>query len=217
MHFDPYGIRFGGCNAKGDLNIWKFDPSVSDISPYIFIENCHNGSITDFTFLDSPNLLASVGTNSTPTLSLWDLLLPLECSCIRSFDNLESAGIIAYCKSLNVLCIGSQKGKITRIDLRTNKVLDVTDAHSTGIKSLIISGNLLYSGSRNGEVKVWDLNQMTDGHHYTLGTHNIGHHVDAPSLLAAVNHKNFDMHLLGDSGYLATIFEKTFAIWEQPQ
>ncbi len=210
VHFDPYGIRFGGCNAKGDLNIWKFDHSLSDMAaPYIFIENCHSSSITDFTFLNSPNLLASIGTNSTPTLSLWDLLLPLDSSCIRSIDNLESVGVIEYCESLNILCIGSQKGKITRIDLRTNRVLDVTDAHATSIKSLFISGKFLYSGSRNGQVKVWDLTRMDS---VDLGTHN---HTDAASLLTSVTLKNFDMHLIGD-GYLATTFEKTVAIWEQP-
>lgn len=217
VHFDPHGIRFGGCNSKGDLNIWKFDHSLSDTSPYIFIENCHSSSITDFTFLNSPNLLASIGTNSTATLSFWDLLRPVGSSCIRSIDNLESVGVICYSESLNLVCIGSQRGKITRIDLRNNKVLDVTDAHSTSIKSMIASGKWLYSGSRHGEVKVWDLTQMqSEDHNYDLGSHNPGHHTDAASILTAVSHKNFDMHFLGDSGYLATAFEKTVAIWDHP-
>ena len=217
VHFDPFGIRFGGCNSKGDLNIWKFDNSLSDMSPYIFVDNAHASSITDFTFVNSPNILASIGMNSTPSVCLWDFLQPIESGRTCIIDNLESLGILTYCKSSNLICIGGQKGKITRIDLRTLKVLDVIEAHSTAIKSLIVSGNMLFSGSRYGEVKVWDLTQMESvGHHYNLGSHNpTGHHTEASSLLG-ISQKNFDMHLLGDPGYLATTFEKTVAIWEQP-
>lgn len=185
------------------------------MSPHTFIENCHSSSITDFAFLNSPNLLASVGMNSTPTLCLWDLLRPLDSACIHTIDNLESVGVITYCESRNLLCIGSHKGKITRVDLRTLKVLDVIDAHSSSIKSLIVSGNMLYSGSRYGDVKVWDLSQMeSESHHYNLGTHNAAsHHADAASLLT-VTQKNLDIHIVGDA--LASTFEKTIAIWEQP-
>ena len=216
VHFDPYGIRLGGCNSKGDLNIWKFD-NVSDMKPHIFIDNAHSSSISDFSFLNSPNLIASNGMNSSPSLCLWDLLLPLESACVFSMDNLDSCGVMTYCNSLNLLCIGGQKGKIITVDLRSKKILHLTQAHSVGIKSLIVSGCMLYSGSRSGEVKAWDLTQMESvGHHFNLGTHIIpGHYSDAALILGG-SHKNFDMHLLGDAGYLATSYEKTLSIWEQP-
>ena len=61
--FDPYGTRFGACDMKGDLRLWKFDASQDSLRPSIKL-NCHSAVANDFVFLNSSTLLATAGVSN---------------------------------------------------------------------------------------------------------------------------------------------------------
>ena len=60
VHFDPFGIRFGAVDTKGDLPIWKFE-GLDDLKPCRTLKQLHHGALTDFCFLETPNVVATVG------------------------------------------------------------------------------------------------------------------------------------------------------------
>lgn len=64
VHFDPFGIRFGGADSKGDLSVWRFDGS-NDAAPQRVLKSHYSGGLNDFTYLDSPNMLATTGMSGT--------------------------------------------------------------------------------------------------------------------------------------------------------
>lgn len=64
-HFDPYGSKFAGADTRGDLHIWKFDAYPEAMRPGITLRDCHQGPITEFTFLESSSVIATAGMSST--------------------------------------------------------------------------------------------------------------------------------------------------------
>jgi hypothetical protein len=64
LHFDPFGIRLGGAEAKGDLHLWKCE-DVSQVSLLKTLKSTHSNGLYDFCFLNSPNVIATSGMSST--------------------------------------------------------------------------------------------------------------------------------------------------------
>ena len=61
--FDPFGVRFGATDTRGELHLWKFDSSLSGQHPSQTIQ-CNSAITNDFTFLNSGTLLATAGVSS---------------------------------------------------------------------------------------------------------------------------------------------------------
>ncbi|KAI8913148.1 RAVE protein 1 C terminal-domain-containing protein [Powellomyces hirtus] len=74
--FDPFGVRFGASDSKGDVYLWRFDASADASRPAMVVP-CHSSFTNDFTFLNSSSLLATAGVSTNnQNVCLWDTLLP---------------------------------------------------------------------------------------------------------------------------------------------
>ena len=171
-HFDPYGAKFGGSDSRGDMHIWKFDSSPSSIRPAITLNQCHNGAINDFTFLNSSSILATAGmSTANMNVAIWDTLMPPEKARIQGFV-IGEAGIasLAFSSRHNLLFAGGKKGTICKNYILMIDVMDIRNdlslvnsfvAHDNLIKSISINmdTNTLLTGSTQGDLKV--INQLT--------------------------------------------------------
>lgn len=63
-HFDPFGVRFGAADTKGDLFMWRFDTAQSALRPALILRQCHLGPVNDFVFMNSTTTLATAGIST---------------------------------------------------------------------------------------------------------------------------------------------------------
>lgn len=83
IDFDPFGSRFGACDTRGNLMLWKFGSSSKSLLPFKDIK-CHSSSCNDFCFLKSSTVLATVGSSSSGgSVAMWDTLLPPDKAKIK--------------------------------------------------------------------------------------------------------------------------------------
>jgi WD40 repeat protein len=157
--FDPYGAKFGGSDTRGDLHIWKFDPTPAALRPCLHLQHCHHGAINDFCFMDSSSVLATAGISTNHmNVAVWDTLLPSSKNRVTQFQ-VGEAGMTAllYSARHNLLIAGGKKGMIYVMDMRQNlQVVNSFQAHETIVKGMSINemNNTLLSGSSSGEIKV---------------------------------------------------------------
>ncbi|KAI8924605.1 hypothetical protein BC831DRAFT_464821 [Entophlyctis helioformis] len=83
-HFDPFGVRFGAGDSRGDVHIWRFDSNPAALRPAITLRQCHVGPVSDFVFMNSTTTLATAGVSSNHlNVSVWDTLVPPSKSKIK--------------------------------------------------------------------------------------------------------------------------------------
>jgi hypothetical protein len=161
--FDPYGAKFGGSDTRGDLHIWKFDPTPAALRPCLHLQHCHHGAINDFCFMNSSSVLATAGiSTNNMNVAVWDTLLPSSKNRVTQFQ-VGEAGMTAllYSARQNLLIAGGKKGMIYVMDMRQNlQVVNSFQAHETIVKGMSINemNNTLLSGSSSGEIKVAHIN-----------------------------------------------------------
>ncbi|KAI8899668.1 WD40-repeat-containing domain protein [Globomyces pollinis-pini] len=164
-HFDPYGAKFAGADSRGDVHIWKFDAAPSSIRPCLTLRQCHQGTISDFTFLNSSSILATAGLSANSmNICIWDTLLPPSRARVKSFQ-VGEAGIksILYSAEHNILVAGGRKGNIFVLDMRQDiSLLNTFPAHESMITSIALDrqSNLICSGSSRGKIKLFDINAL---------------------------------------------------------
>ncbi|KAJ3225333.1 regulator of (H+)-ATPase in vacuolar membrane [Clydaea vesicula] len=163
IRFDPFGARFGACDSKGDLYLWKFDFCPQSLIPYKSF-NCHSSLCHDFSFLSSSTVLATAGLSMNfNNVCIWDTLLPPSKSKIKAFAVNETGSYsLVYSKRHNLIFSGGKKGDIAVIDVRQRQCMFSFPAHLKTIKTLCIdqSSGSLISGATDGLVKVWDIQSM---------------------------------------------------------
>jgi len=163
IRFNTFGTKFTAVDANGSLELWNFEVSQETAKSYQKIQ-CHSKSASDVVFLGSGSLLASAGlSNSKKNVSLWDALMPPTKSRLKGFQTHETgATSLAYLPSTQTLFSGGREGKICIYDVRQCKVMNTFNAHAKNVRSLFVdeARNYLYSGSADGDIKVWNLHTM---------------------------------------------------------
>jgi WD40 repeat protein len=173
-------------------------------------------------------LNASHECHKNASVALWDMLLPNASNRIVSFDDAESAQYVTYSTRNQLLFAGGRKGKISVYDVRACKLLNTLSAHETSVRGLGIAGDhFLVSASKQGELKLWDLNHLqkdatsADVSKWTsqlLGVHeSLSSELGGGKLgVVAVSshHKYFELECIGDRIY--TSHDGTFAQWGLP-
>ncbi|KAJ3101891.1 regulator of (H+)-ATPase in vacuolar membrane [Phlyctochytrium planicorne] len=166
--FDPFGIRFGACDTKGELHLWKFDSSEQALKPALNLA-CNTAITNDFTFLNCSTLLATAGVSTSGNnVALWDTLLPSTKSKVKSFGTESGAYSTVYSGRHNILLVGTKKGDILLFDIRQQTMRKSFHAHASVVKALAIDAenDCLVSGSAGGDVKLWDMTQFEETETY---------------------------------------------------
>ncbi|OAJ38977.1 hypothetical protein BDEG_22865 [Batrachochytrium dendrobatidis JEL423] len=164
-HFDPFGVRFGAADTKGDLFMWRFDTAQSALRPALILRQCHLGPVNDFVFMNSTTTLATAGiSTNNSNVCMWDTLVPPSKSKIKSFQ-IGEAGIssLEYSPRHNLLIVGGKRGYIYVIDVRQGaSVVNTFHAHNHAVKALAIDPitDTLISGSSGGQIKIWDVQAL---------------------------------------------------------
>ncbi|KAI9202400.1 WD40-repeat-containing domain protein [Polychytrium aggregatum] len=170
IRFDPFGVRFGATDTKGDLHLWKFDASSQGLAPTQTL-SCHNGPAYDFRYLSSGSFLATAGSSATSlNVCMWDTLLPQQKQRVKGFTvNEGGSHSLVYSPRHNLVISGGKRGDIAVIDVRQRICLNNYFAHDNTIRTLAIDEerDLLISGSASGEVKIWDLVSFQETHYWT--------------------------------------------------
>jgi WD40 repeat protein len=131
---------------------------------------------------------------------------------IGTVEDVEACQVTSYSDSFQLLFVGGSKGKLSIIDTRQQKLLDSFTAHTQSIKSLSIQGHYLFSCSKGGEIKLWDMSTLgskssTVGK--VLGIHEFGS--DKAGALHLGPQRNVEMKVVEDRVYSS--HEGTFMIW----
>ncbi|KAJ3213069.1 regulator of (H+)-ATPase in vacuolar membrane [Dinochytrium kinnereticum] len=167
--FDPFGIRFGATDAKGELHIWRFDSREQALRPAVGL-SCNSNITNDFTFINCSTLLATAGVSTSGNnISLWDTLLPISKSRIKTFSGVESGAYsIVFSPRHNILLSGTKRGDIMVFDIRQQILRKSFHAHGNTVRTLAIDAenDCLISGSAGGDVKIWDLTQFEETETY---------------------------------------------------
>jgi WD40 repeat protein len=172
LHFSRFGYKFGATDAAGTLTLWRFEASKDSLRPFDVLK-CHSGRATDFTFLDSGSMVATVGTSSQGerSLKVWDLLMPHHESCIYSYvmTNDDPVSII-YSTKYKSIIVGTKRGDIYVFDVRTRSVVHVfnigTNA-SVDALCLDVTEEFFVTGSSEGDVQVWDMKTLSETHRFS--------------------------------------------------
>ncbi|XP_071965576.1 dmX-like protein 2 isoform X2 [Antedon mediterranea] len=161
LHFNVQGNKFGVCDDSGQLCLWQVgmnSPSVT--KPFLTLQ-CHNKTVSDFTFMGSCSLLATAGLSTeNKNVSLWDTLMPKKKACIHGFSCHDGGcPSIAYCPNQQSLITGNKKGEVAIFDIRQRKLRHSFTAHDSGIKCIAVDPNedFFLTGSAEGNIKVWGL------------------------------------------------------------
>ncbi|KAL3894995.1 MAG: hypothetical protein SGPRY_013645 [Prymnesium sp.] len=180
MRVSPCGEQFASIDANGFLCLWRFAGFQSGLDmPLPFTRlHCHSRRGADLCYIGSSVLLASVGHTSgasssgTPSLGLWDVLLPPARAQVASCNAHADGGCcIAYSPETNSIITGGERGDVSIFDLRQRRQRQHWTAHPLAIKSLAVheQASLCFSASADGDVKLWDFDgpeqsEMPCGH-----------------------------------------------------
>ncbi|KPM03004.1 DmX-like protein [Sarcoptes scabiei] len=126
---------------------------------------CHNKTTTDFTFLNSSSLLMVAGHSTDHrNVVLVDTLVPRDRSIVMSFACHEHSGAssIAYAPLNQLLITGGKKGDVFVFDIRQRIEKHHFQAHDSAVKCIALEPNeeFFATGSADGDIKVWSMNQQ---------------------------------------------------------
>ena len=115
----------------------------------------HSMPVYALEYLSGLNMMATGGEDCK--LHLWDIENSTQVSVLPT-QNIK-IGCLCYLKKSEKIAIGFDKGQINLVQVRSNKVVWVHQAHSNFILNLVSieEQNLLFSGSDDGFVKMWKI------------------------------------------------------------
>lgn len=169
MRFDDPGAKFCGCDSTGLAAVWNFELARGaglDRRPVDLIQ-AHSRRCYDVSFLDNGSLIGTAGSGSASSVCVWDLLMPPSSACAAALNLHEgSANSLCHYNEKHLLISGGHKGDICVTDTRTWRCLrTVHNAHRLATRALCISpsGNIIVSGSTDGDIKFWDIENFVTG------------------------------------------------------
>ncbi|XP_018327674.1 dmX-like protein 2 isoform X2 [Agrilus planipennis] len=158
VRFSQHGNKFGVADADGNLSLWQVGLSVNATRPF-FTYQCHNKGITDFVFLGSCSLLATVGHSSeNRNVCIWDSVLPHNKALVHAFTcHDQGANSLVYAPQHQVLVTTGKRGDVCLIDVRSRTIRHRFQAHENAVKCVAIDPHEEYfaTGSADGEIKIW--------------------------------------------------------------
>lgn len=162
LKFSPCGEQFGCIEAGGSLCLWRFQSGADVPLPFSRLQ-CHGRKGADLCFVGSSVVLATVGASAgqaSPSLCVWDVLLPPSQALITSCAaHAEGGNCVLHSPADMSLISGGQKGEVAIFDLRQQRQRQVWNAHTLAARSLAMDGHALFSGSSDGDIKLWDLSR----------------------------------------------------------
>mmetsp|Transcript_6158 Transcript_6158/g.6048 ORF Transcript_6158/g.6048 Transcript_6158/m.6048 type:complete len:232 (-) Transcript_6158:15-710(-) len=161
LSFNSYGDKLGACDDSGNFFLYKFDILPSSFSPQLTMMGSISSKSSAFCFLNLGSVVAVIGSKPRGFISIYDTLVPLSQSLIHT----DSVGgtTLNYISRYQQLIIGEKSGKMTRYDLRMQKVIDKIDSGHDSIKDIVCDPTEITfaTGGKEGLVKIWDSRSFT--------------------------------------------------------
>ena len=182
--FSPNG-RFlaTGC-TEHLVKIWN----TATWDEYATIQD-HQSSIKNVQFSDDSTMLAS--SSDDKLVRIWDVI---QKKAILSFgdigeDSWTYAWSLAFIPKSNLLATGSEDQKVILWDVGTGNKVRVFEGHKHRVYSVISSpdGSVVLSGSKDGIVKVWDVELRKESFSLLMGApvHSLAFSKDGKTLAVA--------------------------------
>lgn len=156
--FNKDGSLLASASQDSTVIIW----SVATGKQYASLENQNPVYCVSFSPTDS----ILVSGSSKGNVEFWDVDSKCRLDILKSKE-LSSINSIAFNSGGSMLAVGGDAvsdyvdAKYVEIwDVRSKKVLHILDGHSDLVRSVAFSpsGQILASGSKDGSVKLWDIN-----------------------------------------------------------
>ncbi len=154
----------------------------------------HKHAIFSFAFNEAENILAVATIQGE--LSLWNT----STHQIISYIPISTQKIRKLLFFKDLLYVASSDGKVIVLDYKKKEILNIVEAHSTGVNALLIwdEKNILFTGGRDAYMKAWDISRE-----YSL-------HLNIP----AHNFAIYNLVFSPDKKYIATASrDKTIKVW----
>ncbi|KAL0477451.1 hypothetical protein AKO1_005697 [Acrasis kona] len=163
LRFSHFGYKFGATDTSGQLTLWRFEANKESLQDFARLQ-CHSSHANGFTFMDSASLVATIGTSANnKNLFVWDLLMPSHDANVYGSAFVDEPSSVLYCSRYNVLLVGTRRGDVTAIDVRTKSVVKSFVAHSGSVlesMTLDMTQEFFLTGCSDGDVKIWDMRAM---------------------------------------------------------
>lgn len=178
LAFALNGNKFASVDGDGHLCIWQATQQVPSRKPFFVgvpppaltapLQNqkCHTKSATDLKFLgQTSSVLVTAGqSQGDMNVALWDTLLPFGRSMVYAFNgHVDGATCVSYFSNTQSIVSGGRHGEVCVWDLRQRQLRATVKAFdSTAVRSMFSDpdSNLLVTGSGEGDIKVWDMNNV---------------------------------------------------------
>ncbi|XP_075155148.1 rabconnectin-3 alpha [Haematobia irritans] len=162
--FSEQGNKFGIGDGDGNLSLWQAG-IASQNNRSFFTYQCHNKTLSDFVFLGSCSLLATAGQSSeNKNIVIWDTLLPQKKSCVSAFTcHDQGASCFVFAPQHQLLISCGKKGDICIFDMRQRVLKQRLQGHDNAIKCISLDPHeeFFATGSIEGDIKIWSLNQFS--------------------------------------------------------
>jgi len=146
--------------ADGAIKAWNLNTYTLETTI-----NAHRRSVESMCS-NGVNLYSGSADHS---IKVWDLNLNNLEAVAQLRDHVGEVNCIVLSdKALGYLVSGSFDKNIKVWSVRTNKCVQNLEGHSKAIKSLAISGTILFSGSNDGRVMIWNRSRF----YYQMGRTN---------------------------------------------
>ncbi|CAG9327571.1 unnamed protein product [Blepharisma stoltei] len=161
LSFNSYGDKLGVCDDNGNFFLYKFDLLPSSFSPQLTMMGSISSKSSAFCFLNLGSVVAVIGSKPRGFVSIYDTLVPLSQSLIHT--DAVGGTTLNYISRYQQLIIGEKSGKMTRYDLRMQKVIDKIDSGHDSIKDIVCDPTEITfaTGGKEGLVKIWDSRSFT--------------------------------------------------------
>ena len=92
---------------------------------------------------------------------------------------------LTYSEQIDMIAFGGVSGKIILLDQKSRQVKGTIEGHKSEIKMLKFFGTSLYSISSDGEIGIWNSNNMTE-----FSVHKAPMHMNIGKILSCCFFKN---------------------------
>ena len=162
LKWSEYGNKFGLAEHNGTMRLCLSHVGKTN-RPFWVQSQAHQQWLSDFCFLDSASVLATVGHSGADSVNLriWDTLLPPQSQIVQSYICHEGGcHTVAFSKRLNLLITAGKKGDVALFDLRRPEPMAVIQAHDqASVRCLALDPmeKCFATGGSEGDIKVWSL------------------------------------------------------------
>jgi hypothetical protein len=174
LRVSPDGYKVIGADAYGRCTLWQI--GFGESYPFLTLTCAPpNRAILDCTYLNLSSVFATCSSDGV--ISVWDTLLPARSCCVASWykpipppsglpGGAQHLGLCSLAFSPQTRCLftGTESGSLYSIDVRQCRTsVEAKTVHQKPIVSLAISpdGYSLGSGSTDGSVKLWSLDDLS--------------------------------------------------------